>query len=142
MNSSVKAYITTWDIICCADNHFRRVIYGIGPYIANYPEQSTTAGTVYGWCDADPTDLDGSLAKLCTLSQFLTLLETEDEDFLWFGHGIVPDFLIYMSFAPQISTHHQAIKGTFKDHLVTWVENYLKLTYGTSRGLEILDEID
>jgi hypothetical protein len=82
-------------------------------------------------CDADPTDLDGSLAELRTLSQFLTLLETEDEDSLWFGHGIVPDFLvrpalqqissrltinsshsplnfraqIYMSFSPQISSH-------------------------------------
>ena len=50
MNGSVKAYMTTWDIVRCADDHFRRVIYGIGPYIADYPEQSTAAGTVYGWC--------------------------------------------------------------------------------------------
>jgi hypothetical protein len=81
-------------------------------------------------CDADPTDLDGSPAELRTLSQFLTLLDTEDEDSLWFGHGIVPDFLvrpalqqissqltinsshspldfhaqIYTSFSPQISS--------------------------------------
>ena len=30
----------------------------------------------------------------------------------------------------------------FKDHLVTWVEEYLKLTYGPSKGLQLLDEID
>lgn len=37
---------------------------------------------------------------------------------------------------------HQAIKGTFKDHLVEWVEDYLKIIYGTSRAEAILDEID
>ena len=37
---------------------------------------------------------------------------------------------------------HQAIKGTFKDHLVQWVEDYLKLTHGPSKAKSILDEID
>ena len=34
----------------CSDGHFRRVIYGIGPYIADYPEQALLACIVQGWC--------------------------------------------------------------------------------------------
>lgn len=34
----------------CADRHFRRVIYGLGPYIADYPEQALLACIVQGWC--------------------------------------------------------------------------------------------
>ena len=37
---------------------------------------------------------------------------------------------------------HQAIKGTFKDHLVQWVEDYLKKIHGPSKAEVILDEID
>ena len=37
---------------------------------------------------------------------------------------------------------HQLIKGMFKDRLISWVEEYLKLTHGPSGGAAILDEID
>jgi len=37
---------------------------------------------------------------------------------------------------------HQLIKGTFKDHLVQWVGDYLHIKHGEARANEILDDID
>jgi len=42
--------MTTHDVARFPDGHFRRVIYGLGPYIADYPEQVLLAGVVQGWC--------------------------------------------------------------------------------------------
>lgn len=37
---------------------------------------------------------------------------------------------------------HQIIKGSFKDHLVTWVGDYLEIKYGKRRAAATLDIID
>ena len=37
---------------------------------------------------------------------------------------------------------HQVIKGTFKDHLIQWVEDYLIATHGASKAETILDKIN
>jgi len=42
--------MTEPDLIKCADGHYRKAIYGLGPYIADYPEQVLLAGIVSGWC--------------------------------------------------------------------------------------------
>ncbi len=47
---------------------------------------------------------------------------------------------IHEIIAPNIL--HQVVKGTFKDHLVTWVEEYLVLTHGKTNANVILDDID
>jgi hypothetical protein len=38
------------EVTKCPDGHYRRVIYGLGPYIADYPEQCLIACIVQGWC--------------------------------------------------------------------------------------------
>jgi hypothetical protein len=45
----LKANMTTPDIVRCPDGHFRRIIYGLGPYIADYLEQVWLAGIVQNW---------------------------------------------------------------------------------------------
>ena len=37
---------------------------------------------------------------------------------------------------------HQVIKGTFKDHLVAWVGQYLENTHGEAHANRIMDDID
>ena len=47
---SLKPGMTTPEIVRFPDGHFRRVIFGLGPYIADYPEQALIACIVQGWC--------------------------------------------------------------------------------------------
>lgn len=37
-------------VMLCPDGHYRRVIFELGPFIADYPEQVMLAGIVQGWC--------------------------------------------------------------------------------------------
>ena len=38
------------EVVHYRDGHYRRTIYGLGPYIADYPEQVLLACIVQGWC--------------------------------------------------------------------------------------------
>lgn len=42
--------MTKPEVTLCADGHYRRAIYGIGPYIGDYPEQVLLTCIVQGWC--------------------------------------------------------------------------------------------
>lgn len=46
----LKAGMTTPELILCPDGHWRQAVYGLGPYIADYPEQVWLSGIVQGWC--------------------------------------------------------------------------------------------
>jgi hypothetical protein len=46
----LKKGMTTPEVVKCPDGHFRRAVYGLGPYIADYPEQVWLSGIVQGWC--------------------------------------------------------------------------------------------
>lgn len=38
------------EVLRCGDGHYRKVFYGLGPYIADYPEQALVTCVVQGWC--------------------------------------------------------------------------------------------
>jgi hypothetical protein len=50
MLASLQPGMTVPEVIYCGDGNYRRVIYGIGPYIADYPEQCLITSIVQGWC--------------------------------------------------------------------------------------------
>ena len=91
----------------CPDGHFRRVIYDLIAFIADYPEQVILAGIIQGWCPksvslliclvrsdvdtirctASPADLDvNALRRTPTLTDGLT--QVLDLKTLWNDHGI------------------------------------------------------
>jgi Plavaka transposase len=47
---SLRPGETTPEVFRCSDGHYRRVIWGLGPYIADYPEQALLACIVQNWC--------------------------------------------------------------------------------------------
>ena len=48
--SPLRPAMTTPHVMQCPDGHYRRAIFELGPFIADYPEQVCLAGIVWGWC--------------------------------------------------------------------------------------------
>lgn len=100
------------------------------------------------------------------------MIKTWDRQTLWDTWGIIKELVVcsfctcsfYGSFQAPTENHqqpftndfpradihellapdllHQVIKGAFKDHLVTWVGEYLVLTHGEAKANAILADID
>ncbi|ETW86550.1 hypothetical protein HETIRDRAFT_307777 [Heterobasidion irregulare TC 32-1] len=149
----LKLAMTTPEVTRCWDGHYRRVIYGLGPYIADYPEQVLLACIVQGWCPICTTpakELDGPLQIPRSREHTELLVDLLTPRVLWDDYGIVADLIPFTNDFPRADIHqlispdllHQIIKGCWKDHLVTWVCDYLILTHGKTRGHEIMDDID
>ncbi|KAF4570955.1 hypothetical protein EYR36_001776 [Pleurotus pulmonarius] len=149
---SLKPYMTHPRVSRCSDGHFRRAIYSLGPYIADYPEQALLACIVSGWCPKctalnDQLDLPGD-RRFCehttALQEACTLRE------LWDNYGIVGDLVPFTSAFPRADIHemlsmdllHQVIKGTYKDHLVEWVVDYINSENTAADAARILADID
>ncbi|KAJ7440651.1 hypothetical protein B0H11DRAFT_2292790 [Mycena galericulata] len=151
--STLKAGMTKPVVRRCPDGHFRRVIYDFGPFIADYPEQVMLAGIVQNWCakcTALSTDLDGHICGRRTHGLTDELCAAFSADVLWDSYGIDVDIIPFTRDFPRADIHemlssdllHQVIKGSFKDHLVTWVGEYLYLEYSKAEADAIMDEID
>ncbi|KAN0139618.1 hypothetical protein V8E53_002280 [Lactarius tabidus] len=136
----------------CPDGHLRRVIYDLVAFIADYPEQVMLTGIVQGWC-AKCTALPGNLdspANFRTPAHTECVTDILDSKTLWTEYGIDDDVIPFTSDFPCANIHemispdllHQLIKGVFKDHLVTWVGEYLLARHGERRANAILDDID
>ncbi|KAF6755521.1 hypothetical protein DFP72DRAFT_811411, partial [Ephemerocybe angulata] len=150
----LKKWMTKARLTKCGDGHWRRVVYGIGPYIADYPEQCLLACVVSEWCPrcpAEANDLDGSPDILVQRTHQHTekvraacggnLRE------MWDGYGMLSDVVPFTVYFPRANIHellspdilHQLVKGTFKDHLVTWVVEWMEEQEG---GKEKVAEMD
>ncbi|KAL6305518.1 hypothetical protein BKA93DRAFT_816904 [Sparassis latifolia] len=137
----LKPGMTMPEVTLCADGHYRRVMYGLSPYIADYPEQALLACVVSGWCPkctASRNDLDGPGYGL-RCREHTELLVRELELDIPFTNDF-PRADIHELLSPDLL--HQIIKGTFKDHLVSWVEDYIHLTYDKKEVKRIMADID
>ncbi|KIK74060.1 hypothetical protein PAXRUDRAFT_20254 [Paxillus rubicundulus Ve08.2h10] len=145
--SSLKPGMTKPEVVRFGGGHLHCVVYGLGPYIADYEEQALLACIVPNWCPKH--NLNTNSLRRCQ-EHTEALVEEFGPDTLWDEYGIVGQLVpftndfpcadIYDLLSPDLL--HRIIKGSFKDHLVDWVGQYLKMTHGTSKANSILDDID
>ncbi|TEB36772.1 hypothetical protein FA13DRAFT_1893563 [Coprinellus micaceus] len=151
--SPLRAGMTTPEIVQCPDGHLRRAVYSIGPVIADYPEQVWLSGIVQGWCPkclACPENLDDPSARRRTHEKTDFAINTYSPTEIWERFRIRDDVVPFTHHFPQADIHelmapdllHQLIKGTFKDHIVTWVNEYIHANHPEARALEIIQDID
>ncbi|KAG2107614.1 uncharacterized protein F5147DRAFT_802059 [Suillus discolor] len=125
--------MTTPEVTRFGDGHYRWVIYGLGPYIADYEEQALLA-CINVW------HLARISTKMCyvVVSEYTEALVQEGSlGDLWDDFGIVGELVAFTNDFPRADIHqmispdilHQLIKGAFKDHLVEWAD-------------QIMDDID
>lgn len=47
---TLRPGMNKYEVLRYGDGYYRRTIYGLGPYIADYPEQVLLSCVVQGWC--------------------------------------------------------------------------------------------
>ncbi|KAG6824245.1 hypothetical protein H0H92_007560, partial [Tricholoma furcatifolium] len=113
---SLRAAMKDPEVVRFGDGHYRRVIYGIGPYMADYPEQVLLACIVQG------------------VQLGLTISMVQEADDLT---SILWRFLMFWG-----KHRFGMTMGTFKDHLVTWINEYLELEHTKAEATRIIADID
>ncbi|KAI0081502.1 hypothetical protein K474DRAFT_1682054 [Panus rudis PR-1116 ss-1] len=149
----MKPYFSKPDVVVCPNGQYRRAIYGFGPYIADYPEQVLLAGVVQGWCPrctAHRSNLDHDERATRRTQKHRILVQRFNPGVVWDEYGYVGNITPFTDDFPRADIHellspdllHQLIKGTFKDHVVTWVLQYLTTKHGETKANSIIDDID
>lgn len=112
----LKAGMEVPEVTRFPDGHFRRAIYSLGPYIADYPEQALLACIVQGWCakyvlsvsfqkqwphchifhrcTASPYNLDKGDSFLRHEEHTERLVRAFELGDLWDAYGIVGDIIV------------------------------------------------
>ncbi|KAG2029774.1 hypothetical protein BDR03DRAFT_936783 [Suillus americanus] len=150
---NLRPSMTKPEVVRFGNGHYRHVIYGLGPYIADYEEQVLLACIVRGWCPrcmSNHKNLDEKLLCRCRDHTEALIEEVATSLALWDEYGVVGDLVPFTNDFPHTDIHEliapdllpQLIKGTFKDHLVEWVGKYLVHVHGKKEVEKIQDDID
>ncbi|KAG1868313.1 hypothetical protein DFJ58DRAFT_714245 [Suillus subalutaceus] len=149
---NLRPGMTKPEVVRFGDGHYRHVIYGLGPYIADYEEQVLLACIVRSWCPRCMSHRKNLDSKSLYRNRDHTeaLIEEVTSSYLWDKYGIVADLVPFTNDFPRGNIHeliapdllHQLIKGTFKDHLVEWVGQYLHHVHSKKGAEKIQDDID
>jgi Plavaka transposase len=120
----LKSGMTTPCVLRCPDRHFRRVIYGIGPYIADYPEQVLITGIVQNWCGrciAFPDELDDHHPGASRTSELTEAIKEELTDVeAWDEWGIDVHVVVSDIRRFEVSSH---------THLCTCSHRHLMMNF-------------
>ncbi|TFY55613.1 hypothetical protein EVJ58_g8134 [Rhodofomes roseus] len=149
----LKPHMSTPRVTRCPDGHYRKVIYSLGPFMADYPEQVYLSGVVQGCCPKcfAPTDsLEAGQRRTREIMQTIKETYSHDPAVLWDAFGIAPGVIPFTDHFPRADIHealspdllHQVIKGTFKDHLVEWVLVYIKTHHSAHDANAIIADLD
>ena len=107
--------MTTSEVVKCPDGHFHCAIYGLGPYITDYPEQVWLVAVVQGWCpkygpdfffgsapnnhqpvrcDAHLNDLDAEDTQWQSHQKIEFLITNFDPGVLWDDFGVCSNIVV------------------------------------------------
>jgi hypothetical protein len=106
--------MTTPEVVHFPNGYFRKVIYGLGPYIADYAQQALLGCIIQGWCPkyvivylpimyitdkpcrctAPAKDLDSGQYRHCSQAYAELLAEEFKLGMLWDEYGLVRDIVI------------------------------------------------
>jgi Plavaka transposase len=80
----------------CPDGHFRRVIYDMIAFIADYPEQVLLTNIVQDWCPRCTAMSDNLDVQATPRTSALTegLINILDSRTLWVEYGINKDIIV------------------------------------------------
>jgi hypothetical protein len=131
-----------------------------------FPVMKYTYWQAFFRCTAPANNLDAHQHVHRSQAHTELLVEVFELGTLWDVYGLVGDIVVsvlplclsksniifkpFTSTFPWADIHelltpdllYQLIKGAFKDHLVTWVNDYITAEYPASEAQKILDDID
>jgi hypothetical protein len=109
--------MTTPEVVCYPDGHYRHAVFSLSPYITDYPEQVWLTGIIQHWCptydiiyfchqsqlltflprcEATPKNLDCK-ANLHSHEKTQFLLQTFDPSIIWDNYSVHDDVIINFS---------------------------------------------